>query len=213
MKNIELKVESVKKIFNKKIIFQNVNFLLREKQSIAIVGKNGSGKSTLAKIVCGLLAPTGGSIQFVIDNVTILPHDAQQHLGFVAPYINLYDEFSGLENLLLFAKIRNLSIDAQKRSEELLRRFSIYQQRHDEVRTYSSGMKQRLKYCAALLHSPAILVLDEPQANLDEEGVSVVRSIMTEQKENGILIIATNDNDDLHYVESEVSIEKLKVVQ
>ena len=75
----------------------------------------------------------------------------------------------------MFARIRGLRSNLIQDSERLLKKFGIYERRNDEVRTYSSGMKQRLKYAAALLHTPEILVLDEPTANLDEEGIGVVR--------------------------------------
>ena len=67
------------------------------------------------------------------------------------------------------------------------------------VSSFSSGMKQRLKYAFARLHEPEILLLDEPSANLDEEGMSVVGKIVSEQKERGILILATNQKEDVKY--------------
>jgi heme exporter protein A len=63
----------------------------------------------------------------------------------------------------------------------------------DDVRTYSSGMRHRLKYACALLHQPAILLLDEPSANLDEDGIAIVRTVIDAQKKHGILVLATND--------------------
>ncbi len=125
-----------------------------------------------------------------------------QHVGFVSPYITMYEEFSGLENLTVFSRIRNLRNGSEEDPEKLLKTFGIYERRNDEVRTYSSGMKQRLKYAAALLHRPEILVLDEPTANLDEEGIGVVRNTMQAQTESGILIIATNDKEDLEFAKS-----------
>ena len=92
--------------------------------------------------------------------------------------------------------------------ESLLKTFGIYDRRNDEVRTYSSGMKQRLKYAAALLHRPEILVLDEPTANLDEEGIGVVRSTMRAQSERGILIIATNDREDLEFSQKCIDLDR-----
>ena len=106
--------------------------------------------------------------------------------------------------------MRNYTADPDARAALLLKQFSLYEKRNDELRTYSSGMKQRLKYCAALLHEPPLLVLDEPCANLDEEGIAVVRDVMTHQKRAGILIIATNDRDDLTYADSVVTVERAK---
>jgi len=201
MKKVSFTADSVSKVFNRRVIFEDVSFSLAQSQAVAITGRNGSGKSTLAKIVCALLAPTKGRILCSIDDTDIAPEKIYQHVGLVSPYIMMYEEFSGLENLSVFSRIRNLPGRTNEEAETLLRKFGIYERRNDEVRTYSSGMKQRLKYAAALLHHPAILVLDEPTANLDEEGTEVVRDTMRVQKEKGILIIATNDRDDLEFAD------------
>ena len=201
MKNISLSAEAVSKVFNRRVIFEDVTFSLTQSQAVAITGRNGSGKSTLAKIVCALLAPTRGRIACSIDDVDIAPEKIYRHVGLVSPYIMMYEEFSGVENLSVLGRIRDLPERSHNEAESLLKKFGIYERRNDEVRTYSSGMKQRLKYAAALLHHPEILVLDEPTANLDEEGIEVVRDTMRLQKENGILIIATNDKEDLAFAD------------
>lgn len=211
MTKIQFTASGVSKEFNRKLIVENISFALASGDSLALVGRNGAGKSTLAKILCGLLSPSRGTVALTVDGAAAAyPGDLYPHIGFVAPYINLYDEFTGQENLNLCARIRNHSTHPGARIEELLRTFSLYEKRNDELRTYSSGMKQRLKYCAALLHEPPLLVLDEPCANLDEEGIAVVRTVMTAQKKHGILIIATNDKDDLSYADAVVTVERMK---
>ncbi len=211
MMQLTFAARGVSKEFNRKLIVENISFELRTGDSLALVGRNGAGKSTLAKILCGLLSPSRGTVELTVGGAAVgYPGHLFPHIGFVAPYINLYDEFTGHENLSLCARIRNHTADPAPRIEELLRRFSLYEKRDDELRTYSSGMKQRLKYCAALLHEPPLLVLDEPCANLDEEGIAVVREVMTSQKRTGILIIATNDRDDLTYADSIVTVERTK---
>ncbi|HLP16175.1 MAG TPA: ABC transporter ATP-binding protein [Bacteroidota bacterium] len=210
MTTLHFEAQDITKEFNRKRIVEHISFDLHEGQSLALVGRNGAGKSTVAKILCGLLSPTRGTVALSV-NGTPAPYPAHlyPHIGFVAPYINLYDEFTGLENLQLCARLRNYATDPDGRASRLLKQFSLFEKRNDELRTYSSGMKQRLKYCAALLHEPPLLVLDEPCANLDEEGIAVVREVMTHQKRTGILIIATNDRDDLSYADSIVTVERV----
>jgi heme exporter protein A len=211
MNTILFTADGISKEFNRKLIVENITFSLRSGDSLALVGKNGAGKSTVAKILCGLLSPTRGSVSLTVDGGAVeYPGRLYPHIGFVAPYFNLYDEFTGYENLSLCARIRNHATDADKRIGDLLRRFSLHEKRDDELRTYSSGMKQRLKYCAALLHEPPLLVLDEPCANLDEEGIAVVREVMKAQLRSGILIIATNDKDDLAYAATMLTVERTK---
>jgi len=113
-------------------------------------------------------------------------------IGFVAPYLQLYDEFTGIENMELGAKLRGKAFD-RDRAEELLRYVGLESRFEDPVGTYSSGMKQRLKYAFAILYSPPVLVLDEPSSNLDQEGTEIVRGILLEQRTRGVALIATNE--------------------
>lgn len=212
MKESTFSIESVSKEFNRRVIFKDISFSLSRGDSLAVTGRNGSGKSTLAKILCGLLTPTKGKISLYMNEKEIPAADIHRHIGLVSPYITMYDEFSGMENLLVFAHIRNLGSAADGDPERLLRQFGIYERRNDEVRTYSSGMKQRLKYAAAMLHHPEILILDEPTANLDEEGAATVHKLMRAQTGVGILIIATNDAKDLKFAVHNIDLNKVNAV-
>lgn len=209
---ISFTANSVSKEFNRKKLFENVFFSLTSGSALAIAGRNGSGKSTLVKILCGLQAPTTGEWKLEINNALIPLELYYKHIGLVSPYLNLYDEFSGIENLEYIAKIRGLDTEAVEYNA-LLENFGLYKHRKKELRYYSSGMKQRLKYCAALLHKPKILFLDEPQSNLDSEGISVVRKYMKQQPDNGILIFATNDADDLQFAQQIIDLNELNLVK
>jgi heme exporter protein A len=85
-----------------------------------------------------------------------------------------------------------LNVD-NKYFTSLLKKVGLFEREDDSVRTYSSGMKQRLKYAFALLHQPLLRILDEPRSNLDSDGISIVYDIVKEQKQKGSVIIATND--------------------
>lgn len=207
MKKLTFKSDNISKVYHRRTILQQIAFSLNEGTAFAITGKNGSGKSTLVKILCGVLSPTRGAVELTIDG-TIVPYpEYYPHLGLVSPYLNMYEEFTAEENLSFMAKVRGLGAEWKDRSDELLKDFGIYDHRKKEARFYSSGMKQRLKYCAALLHEPAVLVLDEPSSNLDKYGIEAVRKCMVRQKERGILIFATNDADDLQFADRIYSIE------
>ncbi|MFA6456737.1 MAG: ABC transporter ATP-binding protein [Bacteroidota bacterium] len=210
MKKLTFKSENITKLYNRRMIIENVTFSLNEGISFAITGKNGSGKSTLIKILCGVLSPTKGSMELTVDGTLVPYPDYYPYIGLVSPYLNMYEEFSAEENLSFMARVRNLGPAAVERGEMLLKEFGIFEHRKKEVRFYSSGMKQRLKYCAALLHQPALLVLDEPSSNLDQYGIEAVRKFMTLQKQHGTLIFATNDRDDLQYADTVFSIENGK---
>ncbi len=207
MEQYILHVESLKKVFNRRTVFSDISFEIRSGQSLAITGRNGSGKSTLAKILSGVLSATSGKVLLECNGREIPAAERHDCVGFVSPYLQLYDEFSALENLQLCASLRGLEYNSS-RGDTLLELVNLSSRKHETVRTYSSGMKQRLQYAFALLHEPQILILDEPTANLDAEGIEMVRTVMKTQRDKGILIIATNDSDDLHYVDTAISVEK-----
>ena len=196
--DLALAANNLKKLFNWRVIFRDISFDVPQGKTLLITGRNGSGKSTLVKIISGVLAPTSGSVS--ISGVAARKGDGRHDvLGLVSPYLQMYDEFSASENVQFALAIRGLKPDGG-RVDELLNRVGLYERRNDAVRTYSSGMKQRVKYAFALAHRPPVLLLDEPMSNLDAEGISIVRDIMSGQRNEGILVVATNDLTDIdHY--------------
>jgi ABC-type multidrug transport system ATPase subunit len=131
----------------------------------------------------------------------------------LAPYINLYDELTALENLEFFFDLKckkNSGISRKEYLKELLNRVNLYQRRNDQVKNFSSGMKQRMKLAFAVINNPPVLIMDEPRTNLDTEGISLVYSTAEEKKKDGILIIATNEPEDTKLCDTKISIEDYK---
>jgi heme exporter protein A len=205
----QLEVNNIRKTFNRRVVFSKINFKLENGSALAIAGRNGSGKSTLVKIIAGVLSPSDGLVNMSINGNEIKAIDTFKHIGFVSPYLQLYDEFTAVENLDIFAMVRSLNI-RRDFILDLLKRVNLYDRRDDYVRTYSSGMKQRLKYTFALLHQPELLILDEPRSNLDAEGISIVYEIIKEQKQKGATLIATNDAEDLRHCENVINLDDQK---
>jgi heme exporter protein A len=187
-----LAVDNISKSFNRRSVLSNISFTVARGESIAVTGKNGSGKSTLLKILAGLLTPSGGAVHYLVDGEKHQPEDIRTRIGFVSPYLQLYDEFSALENIQLISRIRSARIATSDVCERLLASFGLWDRRDDLVRTYSSGMKQKLKYVVALVDDPDILMLDEPSANLDADGIQAVTAILDSAKKQ-VLVVATND--------------------
>lgn len=202
--SLQLTAANLKKVFNRRVVFQDISFAVQQQQTLLITGRNGSGKSTLVKILSDVLSPTDGT-------VTISPLDRAKNfqrssvIGLVSPYLQMYDEFSAEENLQYALAIRGMRDDANH-IHALLKKVFLLERRSDAVRTFSSGMKQRMKYAFALIHNPSILILDEPTSNLDTEGIAMVKQIMREQTQEGILIVATNDLSDVERFEAQVDL-------
>ncbi len=195
---ISLRAQNLGKWYGKRKVFEGINLFLEEKSSLVITGKNGSGKTTLIKILCGLIRPSRGEVTITQDGKTLTPGDGRNHLGLVMPDLELYGELTAWENLHYLGRMRGL-VTSKEDLKEMITGVGLKGREDDLVSSFSSGMKQRLKYAFARLHQPEILLLDEPSTNLDEEGITVVEKIVSEQKEKGILILATNQKEDFKY--------------
>ena len=202
---MKLIVNNIGKDFGEKKIFSGISFDLETGKSAAIIGPNGSGKTTLVKIICGLIRPSRGTVEYTINGKTIETQAFHKHIGLVGPYLELYEELTAMENLLFFAKMKRVA-NAKEKIISLMDRLNLAHRDNDQVITYSSGMRQRLKYVFALLSNPKMLILDEPTSNLDAEGIEIVYEIMSEQKKENILLIATNDQEDLKYGDFRVAV-------
>lgn len=209
MTNYTIEIENLTKYFGRRLIFKGINEKLSSPEIIGISGQNGAGKSTFVKMLAGVISPSKGKIKHYIDNKLILEEKVYNYLGFVSPYLVLYDEFTALENLYYFSKIRGITFD-KNYAHELLKTVNLYERRNDFVKTYSSGMKQRLKYCFALIHKPKLLIFDEPVSNLDNSGKEIVYNFINNYGANSLVIVASNEDSDLKLCKYIIELEKYK---
>jgi len=204
---MKLIVQKLRKEFNERIIFNNLTFEEKSGRCLAVLGANGSGKTTLLRVLSGLILPSSGTVQFSLDGSQVIKKEKlYQQIGFLGPYLELYQDLTANENLQFFARIRGLK-NYQSRIDELMNTFGLNGREDDLLKTYSSGMKQRLKYVFALLHNPEVLFVDEPRSNLDASGIDVVYQTLETYKKDHLLIVATNDPDDLHLADRQVVVD------
>ena len=209
MNNYKLELSEVKKFFGRRLIFDALSFKMDKPGIYGVSGPNGSGKSTLVKIIAGIIGTSSGKIIHTVNGKEIISEKLHDYIGFVSPYLVLYEEFSAWENLDHVARIRGINLDEQ-RVKYLLEKFLILNRKDDLVKTYSSGMKQRLKFIFALMHSPLLLILDEPTSNLDDEGKNSVYGIIKEEGEKNIVIVASNENQDLNLCSEIIDLKNFK---
>lgn len=195
---LSLELENVSKRFGERRVFENVNLKLESPSSLAVIGPNGSGKSTLLKIICGLIRPTQGKVRIKINGQEIKKEAHRAFWGLVALDVELYEELTAVENLGFISRLRD-SKPSEIELKQKLEQVGLKGRENEPVGSFSSGMKQRLKYAVALSSSPKILILDEPSSNLDEEGVFLMEKIIEEQKKIGMIILATNDLKETQY--------------
>jgi heme exporter protein A len=208
---LRLAANSLSKSYDGHLVFEGVGFDIRENEGLVIAGANGSGKSTLIKILCGLVRADSGGVVFEVDEKEIPMERRRLHFGLVSSEFQLYDELTARENYVFFRKLRYARQIAGSPTDgegydvdRLLMDYGLGGRGDDRVGSFSSGMKQRLRYMIASSGAPDVLLLDEPTSNLDDEGIAMVDRICSMQKENGILVVATNDKRDYRYGEKTV---------
>ncbi|HBQ59441.1 MAG TPA: hypothetical protein DD671_07400 [Balneolaceae bacterium] len=202
---ISLKVENLRKKFNTKTVFEGFSFE-HNSGMLGIAGSNGSGKSTLLKCLAYLLRPNFGSIVWKNHEHLMNQKQVKKHIGYAAPYINLYAELSVEENLIFLMEASGDKAETEK-IHALLERVQIPHLREQLFGNLSTGQQQRAKLAAALVHEPEILMLDEPGSNLDEKGHELVTSIVKTEAEKGTLVfLASNDPNEIELCNKVVNI-------
>ncbi len=187
-----LTADALTKRYGRRVLFRDLHFAVGPGEAVAVTGPNGAGKSTLLQIVAGVVAPTAGAVRLTLDGAEVPPAERPLRTGFAAPYLQVYDAFTARENLSFVASARRLP-QAEERIGAVLDRVGLAPRADDPVATYSSGMKQRVRFAVALLARPSLLLLDEPGSNLDAPGRALVEALVAEHRAaGGALLLATN---------------------
>ncbi len=192
-----LHAEEVSKSFDLRPVIRPMTFAVDRGETLGITGPNGIGKSTLIGLISSLIEPTRGRVYRVQRGQEISEDDFPSTSGIVAPYLTLYPEYTPRETVRLMAGLRATETHSE-RATDIADRLGIVDRFDDRIGTFSSGMKQRIKYIIALMHDPMFLFLDEPMSNLDERGKEEVARLIQEDRSERVTIIATNEKSDLH---------------
>lgn len=181
--------------FGRLPVLGGVSATVQAGEVLLVTGRNGSGKSTLLKCLAGLLAADRGEIELRLGDRALSPRERRHAVGYAAPDMAYYEELSTRENLIFFARLRRVE---EARVDELLERVGLPPDR--EAGALSSGMLQRLRWCGAVLHTPPLLLLDEPFQNLDEPGRDTGRQMLEEHLRHGLAVVANPGPLNLPYV-------------
>ena len=143
------------------------------------LGPNGAGKTTTIKLLTGVLTPSDGSCDIMGVNPNIQPEKAHFLSGIVTEHAQMYDNLTGMENLIFYAAAFGLEQkEGKQRGESLLKELELTEAKDRKLATYSTGMRQRLSLARALLHRPKVLFLDEPTSGLDPESAQNVNQMI-----------------------------------
>jgi heme exporter protein A len=150
--------------FGERTALRGVSVIVPAGATLAVLGRNGAGKSTLLRVLATLLRPHGGQAEVLGESLPDRGFAVRGRIGYLGHEPLLYRDLSGRENLRYHARLHGL---AASRVEEVLEAVGMRDRAEDPVRSLSRGMVQRLAVCRSVLHEPALLLLDEPRANLD----------------------------------------------
>jgi len=183
-------VKNIEKKIKKKQLIKNISFKATQGEIIGILGSNGAGKTTLMKCLTGLMKMSSGEIEICGTDITPHRNNYLKHVGAIIETPSFYEYMSGWKNLMQYMNM-DKSI-TKKRVREVVELLKLNESIHEKVKDYSLGMKQRLGVAQALLHSPNLLILDEPMNGLDPKGVIILRNLLQDLSHQGITILISS---------------------
>ena len=192
-----IEVKNLNKSFGDLQAVQDVTFHVNAGEILGLLGPNGAGKSTTISMLSGLLNPTGGDASIMGHSVTKEPAAAKASLGVVPQDIALYPDLSARENLVFWGKMYGLRGAALKsRVDEVLEVIGLADRQKDKVGKFSGGMKRRVNIGVALLHKPAVIIMDEPTVGIDPQSRRHILDNVKELNQQGMTVLYTT-----HYME------------
>jgi heme exporter protein A len=173
-----IELRGLSRHFGERTVLRDVSLSLPAQATLAVLGRNGTGKSTLLRILATLLRPHAGEVTVLGERLPARAFAVRAKLGLLAHEPLLYRELTGRENLRYHAQLHGV---AGSRVEEVLAAVQMQKRADEPVRLLSRGMVQRLAIARAVLHAPALLLLDEPRANLDPAASELVEPLIGRQ--------------------------------
>ncbi|HEX6132539.1 MAG TPA: heme ABC exporter ATP-binding protein CcmA [Longimicrobiales bacterium] len=188
-----VRLDGVARRFGERWVLRGVDLVVRPGDVLAMTGRNGSGKTTLLRIIAALLRPSRGAAT-VLGHDTVRSADAvRPHIGLLGHNTGLYDQLTAEENLVFSLRMAGRPADAPAIAE-VLARVGLAHAARETVRGFSAGMRRRLGLARLLLRPPTVLLLDEPYASFDPDGIDLVNEFAAQvAAAGGAVLLATHD--------------------
>lgn len=184
-----LEIKNLTKKYGEKVAVDDLSLTVQNGQICAFIGHNGAGKTTTLKAIAGILNFEQGEIKIDGIDVKKNPMEAKRILAYLPDNPDLYEYLTGIEYLNFIANIFKMSEnDRKQKIEQYTKRIGIFDALQSQISSYSHGMKQKLALVSALIHSPRLLLLDEPFVGLDPISSHEMKLIMQEMAQNGATI-------------------------
>ncbi len=172
-----INVNHLSKKFNDTYAVNDLSFTVNEGDIYGFLGQNGAGKSTTIRMLLTLIQPSSGIIEMFGKKLSTHRSEILKEVGAVIEKPDLYKYLSAYENLSIFAKMSGIKVTRQLLMNQL-QMVNLQDRAKDTVKTFSQGMKQRLGIAVALVHNPALIILDEPTNGLDPQGIADIRNLI-----------------------------------
>ncbi|MBC2735420.1 MAG: ABC transporter ATP-binding protein [Desulfobacteraceae bacterium] len=184
-----IELRNIAKTYGSYTALHQLNLSVPAGEVFGFIGPNGAGKTTTIKIIGGILAPTEGTVRIAGIDMARDPVAAKQRIGFIPDRPYLYEKLTGMEFLQFTADVYGVShVVFQEKAVTLLEMFALADWGEELIESYSHGMKQRLIMCAALLHDPEVLVVDEPMVGLDPVAIRMVKNLFRDLARKGVAV-------------------------
>jgi ABC-2 type transport system ATP-binding protein len=208
MRGSDLELRALRRAFDDVVAVDDLSFTVPAGRRFGFVGRNGAGKTTTMRMICGLLAPDGGSVFW--GGAPIDAH-ARERIGYMPEERGLYPKMRVGDQLEYLAVIHGAShADARRAARSWLERLDLTGRERSRVEELSQGNQQRVQLAAALVHRPDLLVLDEPFAGLDPIVTDLLAEILREEAARGVPVLFSSHQLELveHVCESVAIIDR-----
>ncbi|MCL1885781.1 MAG: ABC transporter ATP-binding protein [Dehalococcoidia bacterium] len=188
---LAVETRSLVKAFGNSKVLRGVDLCAPTGTTLAILGANGAGKTTLIKLLSGIMCPSSGQVIITGLELKDNARKVRSLLGLVAHQSYLYGNLTAWENLDFYARMYGVE-KRETRISDMLKLVGLEVHRHSRFSTFSRGMQQRMALARALLHHPSILLLDEPETGLDQQGLGAIWDILRYEGANRTIIFASH---------------------
>jgi len=188
-----LQASALTKLYGMRPVLRGVDLQVERGEFLTILGPNGAGKTTLLRILATLNRPNGGVLKIGDIDALTNPTQARTAIGVVSHHSLVYPDLTPYENLRFAGEMQGMDTrrDLPARIEVVLRRVNLWSRAHDFARTFSRGMMQRLSIARAILHDPALLLMDEPYTGLDQTSAQSLSELLRDVAVSGRAVVMT----------------------
>lgn len=206
---MKINLEKAGKRYNSEWVYRAFSFEFTSGYKYAITGPNGSGKSTLLQSIGGSTLINEGSITYTNNQNKLIPDSSVfKYISIAAPYLELVEEMSLLEFLQLHHQLKGWRPDLDTKS--IISILGLTHATQKQVRYFSSGMKQRVKLAQAIFSDVEVILLDEPNTNLDLDGIALYHSLVKDYCAEKLVIVSSNDKNEYDFCEHIIDINQYK---